>query len=93
MSVFSGQKMKAFADLHVEIILPLLLGGDFDECLAPECLHAREESDELIVEYREGSPARDMMTAQVITSPYHLVAVPGRAGEVRFRKLEVKSQK
>jgi len=42
--------------------------------------------DSLIVQYREGTPPRDVMTAQVITMPYHLVAVPSHPGEVRFEK-------
>jgi len=43
--------------------------------------------DGLVVEYRVGSPPRDMMTAQVITTPYHLVALPKRAGDVKFEKV------
>jgi hypothetical protein len=32
-------------------------------------------------------PARGALTAQVLVSPYHLVAVPKRAGPIAFEKL------
>ena len=42
----------------------------------------------MIVQYVETSPGRDAITAQMLTSPYHLVAVPMHDGEVRFQKVE-----
>jgi hypothetical protein len=42
----------------------------------------------VIVQYRESMPRPGTMTAQVLTFPYHLVAVPKAAGEVRFEKIQ-----
>jgi len=42
----------------------------------------------VIVQYRESTPRPGTMTAQVLTFPYHLVAVPKATGEVRFEKLQ-----
>ena len=45
-------------------------------------------SGALIVEYVETAPSREAITAQILTAPYHLVAIPKRAGEVRFQKVD-----
>jgi len=42
----------------------------------------------IIVRYKETVPGRAAVTAQIVTSPYHLVAVPKRDGAVRFEKIE-----
>jgi hypothetical protein len=41
-----------------------------------------------IVEYVETAPPPGAITAQVLTMPYHLVAVPAHAGEVTFKRIE-----
>jgi len=40
------------------------------------------------VEYVEGQPGRGAVTAQVITAPFHLVAVPKEDGPVQFVKVD-----
>jgi len=45
-----------------------------------------EKDGALWVWYRERMPARGVMLAQVLTFPFHLVAVPKTAGEVKFEK-------
>ena len=47
-----------------------------------------EKDGTLWVFYRERTPARGLMLAQVLTFPFHLVAVPKAAGEVKFEKTE-----
>ncbi len=42
----------------------------------------------LIVEYVETKPPRDAITAQILTAPYHLVAILKHDGEVRFQKVD-----
>jgi len=68
-------------------VIGVFLGSRPTSGYSVEIVQTREGPNGLVVEYREGSPARDVMTAQVITSPYHLVAVPKSAGEVKFEKL------
>ncbi|HYN09571.1 MAG TPA: protease complex subunit PrcB family protein [Vicinamibacterales bacterium] len=41
-----------------------------------------------VVEYVEGRPRAGAMTAQVITSPFHLVSVPRKIETVEFKKIE-----
>jgi PrcB C-terminal len=42
----------------------------------------------VLVQYRESLPRPGTMAAQVLTFPYHLVAVPKTAGEVAFEKVK-----
>jgi hypothetical protein len=41
---------------------------------------------DVVVEYRETAPGRGAITAQVIVSPFHLVAIPKQTGTVTFEK-------
>jgi hypothetical protein len=40
----------------------------------------------VLVQYRESQPKPGAMAAQILTFPYHLVAVPKTAGDVAFEK-------
>ena len=40
----------------------------------------------VLVQYRESQPRPSAMAAQVLTFPYHLVAVPKTTGDVKFEK-------
>ena len=43
---------------------------------------------DVIVEYRETVPGRDVIAAQVIVAPFHLVAIPRQTGTVTFEKVK-----
>jgi len=48
----------------------------------------RQEGGALVVSYRATRPAPDALTAQVLTSPYHIVAIPkGSTTEVKFERV------
>jgi hypothetical protein len=47
---------------------------------------ATPEGDTLVVRYREQAPPSGAVTAQVITSYYHFVAIPKTPATVRFEK-------
>lgn len=47
----------------------------------------REEKGVLVVQYRETKPGRQTMTAQILTSPYHLVTIPRFNGDVKFEAI------
>ena len=42
----------------------------------------------VLVRYQESQPRPGTMAAQVLTFPYHLVAVPKASGEVTFEKVK-----
>jgi len=74
-------------DFTREMVVGVFLGTRPTAGYGVEIAGAREDAGVLVVQYREGSPPRDAMTAQVLTMPYHLVAVPKASGEVRFEKV------
>ena len=49
-----------------------------------EIVAVRTENDTLVVDYVERRPGRGMMTAQILTEPFHLVSLPKHDGPVRF---------
>src|SRR5262249_2574080 len=85
----AGDKPAPSVDFTKEMIVGVFLGSRPTAGHSVEIVGTRDAPiATLIVEYREGSPPRDMMTAQVITTPYHLVALAARQPSVRFEKLE-----
>ena len=42
----------------------------------------------MVVEYVEKRPGRDTIAAQVLTAPFHIVAVPQFSGDVKFAPVE-----
>jgi len=83
----AGDKPAPPVDFTKEMVVGVFLGSRPTAGYSVQIIGAREEPDGLVVEYRVGSPPRDMMTAQVITTPYHLVALQKRAGDVKFEKV------
>ena len=75
-------------DFSKEMVVGVFMGSRPSAGYTLEIVSAIEASGTLVVRYREASPSRGTMTAQVITSPYHLVAVPFFPGDVKFEKVE-----
>jgi hypothetical protein len=73
-------------DFSREMVLGVFMGSRPTAGFAVEIVGYRETGDTVVVQYRETTPAPDAITAQVIVSPYHLVAIPKRAGSVTFEK-------
>ena len=54
-----------------------------------EIVRVRQEGVALVVEYKETRPAPGSVAAQVLTSPFHIVAVPrGSTTEVKFARVQ-----
>jgi len=47
----------------------------------------KQDSGRAVVEYVERAPGPGGMTAQVLTSPFHLVRVPHDIGTIEFKKV------
>jgi hypothetical protein len=75
-------------DFAHEMVAGVFMGTRPTAGFSIEIVGARQEQGTLVVEYRETRPGRDTITAQVITAPYHLVAIPQFTGTVTFRKIE-----
>ena len=75
-------------DFDQEMVLGVFLGSRNSAGYSADIVSVEPQPDALVVRYREVKPARAAVTAQIVTSPYHLVAVPKYAGQVRFEKIE-----
>lgn len=73
-------------DFAKEMVVGVFLGSRPTAGYTVEIVGVREEGGALIVQYREGVPPSGSMTAQILTMPYAIGAVPARPGEVRFEK-------
>jgi len=71
-------------DFNSQMVVGIFLGSKPSAGYQVEILNVRPEGHELVVEYAQKQPGRGMMTAQILTEPFDLVAVPKHAGPVRF---------
>ena len=74
-------------DFARTMVVGVFMGSRPTAGFSVEIVGTRVENGVLIVQYRETKPGRDMMTAQVLTSPYHLVAIPRLNGDVKFEAI------
>jgi hypothetical protein len=74
-------------DFSREMVVGVFLGSRPTAGFGVEIVRAVGNSGTLVVEYVESAPSRDAITAQILTAPYHLAAIPKHDGEVRFQKV------
>jgi hypothetical protein len=75
-------------DFSREMVVGVFLGTKPTSGFGVEIAAVRDQADALVVQYREAHPHPGLMVAQVLSSPYHLVAIPKRAGDVKFERIE-----
>ena len=85
-SQHAGQRARPDVDFSKEMVVAIFLGTRPTAGFSVEIVGAREEGAMLIVSYRETRPQPGIVTAQVLTSPYHLVAVP-KHGDVKWERV------
>jgi len=71
-------------DFAKNMVVGIFLGSKPSAGYEVEIVGVRTQEKDLIVEYVQKQPGRGTMAAQILTEPYHLVAVPTHAGTVRF---------
>ena len=71
-------------DFAKNMVVGIFLGSKPSAGHEVEIVGVRTEQKDLIVEYVQKQPGRGTMAAQILTEPFHLVAVPKHAGTVRF---------
>ena len=86
----AGDKPAPRVDLGLSTVVAVFLGSKMSAGYQAEIVGSRRQGDALIVEWAERSPDRGDITAQVITSPAQIVAIPKFAGEIRFEKVDKK---
>jgi hypothetical protein len=73
-------------DFAREMVVGVFLGSRPTAGWTLEIVSATSEGDALVVRYREVAPPSGAVTAQVITSYHHIVALPKTPATVRFEK-------
>jgi len=82
----AGERPMPAVDFGKEMILGVFMGSRPTAGYDIAITKTLEANGVLRVWYRERMPARGLMLAQVLTSPFHLVAVPKTGAEVKFEK-------
>jgi hypothetical protein len=75
-------------DFSREMVVGVFMGSRPTAGFGIEIVGYRDSGDGVIVQYRETMPDRDTLTAQILVSPYHFVAIPRHAGAVTFEKVQ-----
>ena len=71
-------------DFDKNMVVGIFLGSKASAGHDVEIVGVRTQEKDLIVEYVQKQPGRGTMAAQILTEPYHLVAVAKHPGPVRF---------
>jgi hypothetical protein len=74
-------------DFAKRTVVAVFLGTRSTAGYVVEITGTRQQGGTLIVAWREGRPDPGQITAQIITSPAHIVSLPKFAGEIRFEKI------
>ena len=71
-------------DFSKQMVVGIFLGSKPSAGHEVEIVGVRTEGKDLVVEYVQKQPGRGTMAAQILTEPFHLVAVAKHPGPVRF---------
>jgi hypothetical protein len=84
-----GDRTRPAVDFSKEFVVAVFLGSRPTAGFSVEIVSTRDDGAGLVVQYRETRPPAGAILAQVLTMPYHIAAVPKRAGvtDVKFEKI------
>ena len=75
-------------DFEKEMVVAIFQGSQPSAGYKVEIVSVQEEGGAPVVRYRETKPGAGEMAAQIMTMPYHIVAVPRLEGTPRFERVE-----
>ena len=81
----AGDRARPAVDFSKDMAVAVFLGTRSSSGFSVEIVGAREEGPALVVMYRESRPQPGTVAAQVLTAPYHIVAVP-KHGDIRWER-------
>jgi hypothetical protein len=85
----AGERTRPNVDFSREIVVAVFMGTRPTAGFGVEIVRVRQEGAALVVSYRETRPSPDSVAAQVLTSPFHIVAVPrGSTTDVKFERVD-----
>jgi hypothetical protein len=88
-ALHAGERTRPSVDFAKEVVAAVFLGTRPTAGFSVEIVRVRQEGVALVVEYKETRPAPGSVAAQVLTSPFHIVAVPrGSTTEVKFARVQ-----
>jgi hypothetical protein len=83
-----GSGQPPAVDFSREMVIGVFLGTRPTAGYGVEIVRGVASPTTFVVEFIESGPPRDALTAQLLTSPFHLAAMPKHDGDVTFRKVE-----
>ncbi len=84
----AGERKAPAVDFSKDVVLAVFMGTRPSAAFSVEIVGTRTEGATLVVSYKETRPAPGGVAAQILTSPYHIVAVPkGSAADVKFERV------
>ncbi|MES1254870.1 MAG: protease complex subunit PrcB family protein [Acidobacteriota bacterium] len=75
-------------DFSAQAVVGVFLGSRPTAGYSVEIVRTVSRGAGLVVQYVESRPGKGAMTAQMLTAPYHLVAVAAGARDIQFEKVE-----
>ena len=75
-------------DFSKDMVVAIFLGSRPSAGYSVEITGVKEVNGAVVVQYHETAPRADVVTAQVITDPFHIAVIPKRAGDVVFERVE-----
>lgn len=75
-------------DFSTRTVVAVFLGTRMSSGFSVEFVGTEQRDGVLTVRWREVRPDRDMIAAQVLTSPMHAATIPRFTGEIRFEKVK-----
>jgi hypothetical protein len=75
-------------DFDKEMVVAIFQGSQPTAGYKVEIVSVQEEGGAPVVRYREEKPGGGEVAAQIVTAPYHIVAVPRIEGAPRFERVE-----
>jgi hypothetical protein len=73
-------------DFDREMVVAVFMGSRPTGGYSVQIVSAQEQNGGLVISYHEASPRPGAITTQVLTFPYHIVAVSKHAGAVSFER-------
>jgi len=85
----SFDRPKPAIDFTKETVIAVFMGSRPNAGFSTAVVSATEGGGALVIRYTETQPAKGALTAQVITFPYDIVAIPkATATNVKFEKVQ-----
>ena len=83
-----GERPRPAVDFSQELVVAVFLGSRPTAGFSVEIVGTRDDGGAMVVQYRETRPPAGAIVAQVLTMPYHIVAVRhAPVSDVKFEKV------